>query len=127
MRKPCIPKKIGKNLKRVAVFCLVAAILSGSSVSAMPSQKTCPPHMFLDMIYSHRTSYTDTHEYTYPSGQDEHPAASGTCRYQQYQIHLRVRCAHCGLENGDMIVINGGTFHHSACELSDTPLQTTEQ
>ena len=96
------------RIKRTVVSCLVAFTLLGSSASAMSAQATCPPHNFADRVYQQTTSYTRSHIYQH--------AISGelrTCYYQQYQIHLRVRCAYCGLENGDMVVQDGGQTGHT--------------
>lgn len=96
------------KFKSLVAACLVAVSLLGSNASAMSVQAKCPPHNFADRVYQNTTSYTKYHTYTY--------ALTGelrTCSYQVYQIHLRVRCAYCGLENGEMVVQDGGEHGHT--------------
>lgn len=96
------------RIKRTVVSCLAALTLLGSSASAMSAQATCPPHHFVDRVYQQTTSYTRSHIYTYGNN-----GQTATCYYQQYQIHFRIRCADCGLENGDMVVQDGGQTGHT--------------
>lgn len=96
------------SIRRTVATCLVAVALLGSSASAMSMQAKCPPHNFADRVYDHTTSYPRSHTYyNSVTGKNE------TYYYQQYQIHLRVRCAYCGLENGDMVVQDGGQKGHT--------------
>ncbi len=101
------------KFKKIAASLLLSAALLGSSLSVMAAEGGCPPHRFIDRVYSQTSISPQKHHlYVYATDKDGNPTEYKTCYYNAYLIHFRIRCADCHLENGEIKIEEMGELNH---------------